>query len=149
MERTLLTVPNTLLRQKSKPLKEVDSYVKELAQFLLSQLELIDAAGLAAVQYGELVRLIVVRFQGIERVFVNPEIATRSEKAHWLPEGCRSIPGLVFAVKRPKIVKVKGLNLDGEWHSLKAHDILAQLLCHEIDHCDGLMIDKTGRLLSS
>lgn len=148
-ERTLLTVPDVRLRQKSTPIKEVDSYVKELAHFLLSQLGLVSAIGLAAVQYGELVRLIVVRVQGIEKVFVNPEIVTRSEKTNLSAEGCRSIPGKIFAVKRPKIVKVKGLNLNGEWHSLKAHDLLARVLYHEIDHCDGTMIDEIGQFFRS
>jgi peptide deformylase len=152
MERILLTVPDTRLRQKSESVKEVDAYVKELAQFLLGQLDLRETAdlvpvGFAAAQYGELIRLIVIRFRGIEKVFVNPEIVKRSEKTYRATESCMSIPGRYFYVERPKIVKVKGLNLDGKWHSLKGHDVLAQILCHEIDHCDGVLIDRIGQSL--
>lgn len=153
MERTLLIAPNDIrLRQKSEPVKEVDAYVKELAQFLLGQLDLRQIigfvpVGFAAVQYGEMVRLIVIRFQGIEKVFVNPEIVKRSQKTHRVTESCMSLPGRYFYVKRPKLVKIKGLNLNSEWHSLKGHDALAQILCHEIDHCDGVLIDQIGQSL--
>lgn len=62
-------------------------------------------------------------------------------------EGCRSIPGRLYLVRRPKIVKVKGMNLDGEGVAIKGHDLLATVLKHEVDHLDGVLIDSIGRLI--
>lgn len=141
MNRELLTIPDMRLRQKCKSIENIDSYVKELAQEMLSQLTPRKAVGFAAPQFGELVRLIVVRVRGLEVVLINPEVVkTRGE--HVAVEGCRSIPGKLFAVPRPKLVKVRGLGLDGQVHSVKGHDLLAQVLLHEMNHLDGLLIDR-------
>ena len=145
--RKLLKVPDERLRQKSRPVEKIDDYVTEVAQFLLDQLAPTESIGLAACQYGEMIRLIVVRIQGIERVFVNPALVKKSDKTHLLSEACRSIPGKKFAIERPKIVKIRGLGLDGEMHSLKGHDLVAQCLCHELDHLDGVLIDTIGRYI--
>lgn len=144
-KRVLLTVPNERLRKVSRLVTDPrDVYVRELAEYMLSQLESLHAVGLSAPQFGELGRLIVVRLQGIELVLVNPEIMKRKGE-HVVIEGCTSIPGRVFAVKRPKIVGVRGVGLDDKMHSVKGHDLLAQVLCHEIDHLDGVLIDKIGK----
>lgn len=143
--RVLLTVPDERLRKVSRPFADpCCAYVRDLAEYMLSQLEPLRAIGLSAPQFGELSRLIVVRLQGIELVLVNPEI-TKRRGAHLVAEGCTSIPGRYFAVKRPKIVKVRGYDLDGKMHSVKGHDLLAQVLCHEVDHLNGVLIDQSGK----
>lgn len=143
--RVLLTVPNERLRKVSRPVTDPrDVYVRELAEYMFSQLESLHALGLAAPQFGELSCLIVVKLQGIELVLVNPEI-TKRKGEHLVTEGCTSIPGRAFVVKRPKIVKVRGYDLDGKVHSVKGHDLLAQVLCHEVDHLGGVLIDKIGK----
>ena len=146
--RKLLVVPDLRLRQKSEPVKSIDAYVKELAQEMLMRLSPMKAVGFSAVQFGELIRLIVVRVRGLEVVLVNPEIVKQVGE-HVVREGCKSVPGKLFAVKRPKIVKVRGLNLDGQVKAVKGRDFLAQALAHEVDHCDGVMIDKIGRFIGS
>jgi len=152
MNRVLLTVPNERLRAMSLPVADPrDVYVRELAEYMFSQLEPLRAVGLSAPQFGELDRLIVVRLQEhgalipqIELVLVNPEVVKKRGE-HTVVEGCTSIPGKHFEVKRPKIVKVRGIGLDGKMHSVKGHDLLAQVLMHEIDHLDGVLIDKIGK----
>ena len=147
INRVLLTVPNECLRAVSRPVVDPhDVYVRELAEYMLSQLEPLHAVGLAAPQFGELSRLFVARLCGVELVLVNPEVVKRRGE-HTVVEGCISIPGRHFAVKRPKIVKVRGLGLDGKMRSVKGHDLLAQIFCHEIDHLDGVLIDKSGEFL--
>jgi peptide deformylase len=145
--RELLKSPDLRLRQRSEEIPEIDDSVKELGQFLISRLGPADAVGLAAPQYGEQVRMIVVRVDTMtDMVIVNPVI-TKERGEHFVDEGCRSIPGKIFRLKRPKLVKVKGLNLDGKPITIKGHDLLAQILKHEIDHLDGIMIDSIGTLL--
>ncbi|MBA7707277.1 Peptide deformylase [subsurface metagenome] len=74
-------------------------------------------------------------------MLVNPEII--SEKGCVTKfEECFSIPDHVFIVTRPQIVKCRGLNLNGESVTIKGRDSLARLLKHEVDHLDGILIDK-------
>lgn len=152
MSRELLVVPDKRLRQKSKPIEEIDSYVRELAQDMLAYLDVViegrKATGFAAPQFGEMVRLIVIRLQGLEVVLANPVVA-KSIGTHRVTEMCRSIPSKLYWVERPKIVKVKGLALDGLTKTVKGRDLLASCLAHETDHCDGIMIDRIGDMLTS
>lgn len=145
--RELLTVErredNARLRVRSAPIVSVNSFVKSLAAEMLEQLKTLKAAGLAAPQFGELVRLIVLNVNGLEVVLVNPEVV-KTRDVHWVTEGCRSIPGKTFRLKRPKVVKLRGLDLDGRERGVKGHDFLAQVLVHEVDHCNGVLIDSLG-----
>ncbi|MFP3975884.1 MAG: peptide deformylase, partial [Dehalococcoidia bacterium] len=59
-------------------------------------------------------------------------------------EGCLSLPGIQKEIKRPKVVKAVGLDLDGRSISVKGPDLLAAVLCHEIDHLDGILITDKG-----
>lgn len=146
--RELIKVPDPLLRQKSQPVKEIDSSIRELAEFMKSRLGPTDAAGLAAPQFGELLRLIVVRIDTMtDMVIVNPEVI-RERGEHFVIEGCRSIPGKQYKLKRPKIVKVKGLDLNDKEVTVKGRDLLAQVLRHEVDHLDGVLIDSIGKLIT-
>jgi len=146
MNKKLLIIPDERLRQKSEPVKNVDGYIHELSQFMLDQLEPQHAAGFAAPQFGELVQVFVARLYGLEIVLINPTIIKQS-KTHLVTEGCKSIPNKLYAVKRPKIVKVKGIDLNGEVKTVKGHDFLAQVLCHETDHLHGILIDSIGGLV--
>lgn len=139
----LLLIPDKRLRQESKLVSDPScSYTKELAKYMLDRINP-PAVAFSAPQFGELVRLFVVKVQGIEAVFINPEI-TKKVGEHTVIEGCMSVPNRLFWVRRPKITKVKGFNLDGRPISMKGRDLLAQIFCHEIDYLDGLLIDKTG-----
>jgi peptide deformylase len=143
--RRLLVVPDARLRQKSEPVKEINEYVCELAQELLRKVDFHKAIGFAAPQFGEMIRLFVIRYQGLEVVMANPEIV-KEVGTHWMLEGCRSIPGREYSIKRPKVVKVRGLGLDGRIKTVKGHDTLAAALCHEIDHLNGILVDVKGVL---
>lgn len=146
--RELLTVErredNARLRVRSAPIASIDGFVKSLAAEMLEQLKTLKAAGLAAPQFGELVRLIVVNVNGLEVVLLNPEVV-KVRDLRWVTEQCRSIPGKTFRLKRPKVVKLRGLDLDGRERGVKGHDLLAQVLAHEVDHLNGILIDSLGQ----
>lgn len=144
--RELLTVPNNLLQVKCQTINRVDGEVKELATFLLSQLDPLKAAGFAACQFGVSKRLAVVRIYGIELVLINPEIV-KSSKLVFMCEECRSLPEKRYLVKRPKIVKVRYINLNEEDRRQRGHELLAQILCHEIDHLNGITVNTIGELI--
>jgi peptide deformylase len=108
--------------------------------------------GLAAVQVGEMNRLITIDVSHDEdarepRVFVNPEILWKSEEMSVYEEGCLSIPEFYEEVERPARVRVRYTNLAGEPEEIEADGLLATCLQHEIDHLDGvLFIDHISRL---
>ncbi|GAI76508.1 unnamed protein product, partial [marine sediment metagenome] len=150
--RELVKLPNELLRKKSNPVKKIDRKIKELALEMIDFLRLHrgDAArpvGLSAVQLGELVRVIAFRGnpQSQEelrvQVLINPEVVYL--KGHQVvSESCLSIPGRTFALRRAKLVKIRGLTLDGVVRSFRGRDLLAQVFQHELNHLDGILIDK-------
>jgi peptide deformylase len=107
--------------------------------------------GLAAPQVGINRRLIVVDVtsgeeQGRSMVLVNPELV-ESNGVQKGEEGCLSIPGFTAVVQRPMNVKVKAMDLDGNTIEVDAEDLEARVLCHEIDHLDGVLyLDRISRL---
>lgn len=58
-------------------------------------------------------------------------------------EGCLSIPDIWGMVKRPDKVVVNAINENGNKVEIKGEGPLARVLCHEIDHLNGILfIDK-------
>jgi len=152
--RELVKLPNELLRQKSKPVKEVDSEIKALARELVQFIDLHQAdnlrpIGLSAPQLGELVRVIAFRRNPVSideddiQVLINPTLVY-TKGFYVVGEACLSIPGKDFTVRRAKIVKIWGLTLDGVARSFRGRDLLAQVFQHELNHMDGILIDQVG-----
>lgn len=150
----LITLPNSLLRQKSKPVKKVDSEIKSLAQELVQFISLhradtLKPLGLSAPQLGELVRVIAFRRNPISideddiQVLINPKLVY-TKGFHLVRELCFSIPGKTFTLRRAKLVKIRGLTLDGVERGFRGRNILAQVFQHELDHLDGLLIDEVA-----
>jgi len=107
------------------------------------------AAAIAAPQIGCKVRMFVYKSNPLAvdspvMVVINPELVHAKEKCI-VEENCLSIPGKFFFVERYKMVKLKGLTLDGEVRIFKGTGMVAQILEHELDHLDGILIDKKGR----
>lgn len=148
--REIIKVPNPILHKVSKPVDNIDGYVRELAGEMLAYLSNvthIPCLGLAAVQLGELVRIIAVIWNMYSPDFrepviiINPEIVKRS-KIVQSQEGCFSIGDgtSLYLVKRYKQVKVIGLDLNGQRVAYKEHGLPSFALQHEIDHLDGKLI---------
>lgn len=154
MMRELLTVPNDILRTPCKPVVSINSEVKALANDLVSYMtehrgDKFVPFSLAAPQLGELVRIIVFypnpafKDRNAIEVLINPELV-KTRKFTILTESCLSIPGKNYLVRRARMVKVKGLSLNDRVKSYKAVDLFAQMLQHEINHLDGVLIDSIG-----
>ena len=154
--RGLVLLSNPALRQKSVEVKKVSSKIKKLAKELTEfldayQADNIRAIGLAAPEVGELVRLIAFRRNPFSvdlldiQVLINPTLVYAKD-FRLVTEMCLNIPGKKFTLRRAKIVKIRGLNLDGIQRTFRGHDLLAQVFQHELDHLDGILIDQTGEL---
>jgi peptide deformylase len=142
---SLVLTPNPILKMKSAPVEKVD---KELQFFLDDMLETMyheDGAGLAAVQVGVLKRIFIVDVgrkyeQDIKdpHFFINPEITFFSNEEIGMNEGCLSFPGARSVISRPKEIKVKYLDYDGNNREIEADDWMARAILHENDHLNGV-----------
>ncbi len=135
------------LRKRSREV-EIDDITSEKIQSLIDDmLETMynyKGVGLAAVQVGMLKRVIVIDVEDEKGpyVLINPQILkTKGEKE--CDEGCLSFPNQFGKVVRPTEVTVEFYDRNAKKEKLKAKDLLAQAICHECDHLEGvLFVDK-------
>ena len=151
--RQIREVGDDLLRKKSRPVEVIDEKIIQLLEDMHETLKSSkDGVGLAAPQIGILKRLIVIDLSeedGEIYKLINPVIV-KSKGEQVCREGCLSVPGMLGDVTRPKEVVVEALDVNGKKIRIKAQDLLAIVLCHEIDHLDGvLFIDKATELFDN
>ena len=132
-------VPDPILRQKSKRVRFIDKSIHRLIDNMLETMRSAPGVGLAAPQVGIPLRVAVIGLPGQEDiVLINPKIVRRSGE-RLVNEGCLSLPGYVGEVKRAVSVTVKGRDQNGKEIRIKADELLAQALEHEIDHLNGVL----------
>ena len=134
-----------ILKKKSRPVEVIDDKVRELVKDMIETMHKYDGVGLAAVQVGILKQIIVIdTYEDGSPVYVliNPEII-KTKGSREVEEGCLSFPNKFAKVKRPEEVIVRALDENGKKIEIKAKGLLAQAICHEIDHLNGeVFIDK-------
>lgn len=134
-------LPDPVLRQKAKKIPGVDPSIRKLIGNMIETMEEANGVGLAAPQVGVALRLIVIHLpeeDAKEIILVNPEIVKKSGERE-IEERCLSIPGYTGKIKRSCAVTVKGRNENWKEVRLKADELLAQALEHEIDHLNGVL----------
>jgi peptide deformylase len=153
--RTILAVPEKVLRRKARPVTKFDNKLQTLIDDMIETMRAAPGVGLAAPQVAVSEQLIVVEYGDDEDesipkklyVVVNPVISRMSADTEIGVEGCLSIPGLVGEVERPLAVTVKGLNRRGQAMTVKAKGWLARIFQHEIDHVNGVLFtDRADRI---
>ena len=151
--RPLVLLPDPLLRQVSKPVERIDDELRKFADDMLETMYDAPGIGLAAIQVGEPLRMLVLDVAEKDepknpQIFINPEIVKASEDEFNVhEEGCLSIPEYYAEVERPARIMVKALGLDGKEKLTEADGLLATCLQHEIDHLNGvLFIDHISKL---
>ncbi len=136
--RNIRTEEDAILRKKSRRVENFDERLFELLDDMADTMYNAEGVGLAAVQVGVLRRIVVIDVGDGLIELINPEI-TDEEGAQCDLEGCLSLPGKQGYTIRPKTVKVKAQNRDGNWCVYKGSDLKAKAFCHEIDHLDGIL----------
>ena len=129
-----------ILKKKSREVEVIDDKVRELIDDMVETMHKYDGVGLAAVQVGILKQIIVIDVYDENTPIVkliNPKII-KTKGQREVDEGCLSYPNKFAKVRRPEKVIVEGLNEKGEHVRIEAVDLLAQALCHEIDHLNGI-----------
>ncbi len=129
-----------ILRKKSKTVEKVDDKIRELLNDMLETMHKYNGVGLAGPQVGILKRVIVIDLYDEKGPLklVNP-ILIKTKGKQEVEEGCLSFPNQYAKMIRPEEVVVEALNENGEKVKIKAKGLLAQALCHEIDHLDGIL----------
>ena len=123
----------------------------ELGRVIMGMLDTMyrhDGIGLAAPQVGVEARIIVIDIEQDRhqaKVLINPEITWASLDREGITEACLSVPGHRPLVERAKAVKVHYYDAELFPSELEATGLLAQCLQHEIDHLEGLTIDRFPR----
>ena len=135
--------PDPVLQQRAKRVRSIDSSIHKLINDMLETMHSAPGVGLAAPQVGIPLRVIVIGLPDQEDIaLINPEIVRRKGE-RLLNEGCLSVPGYAGEVKRAETVTVKGRDQNGKEIRIKADELLAQALEHEIDHINGVLyIDR-------
>lgn len=133
-----------ILRKKTRRVENVDDEIRKLISFMVQAMYENQGAGLAANQIGlDLSMAVFDAGQGL-KILINPKI-TKSDGETVEEEGCLSFPGVFFKIRRPQYVEVEALDRFGRPQKIKARDLEARVICHEIDHLDGkLIIDRIG-----
>ncbi len=150
--RPILTVPNKILKQVSKPVDKVTDETRALMDDMLETMYDAPGIGLAAVQIGVPLNIIVMDLAKDDddpapQYFVNPEILELEDEQKPYEEGCLSVPEVFEDVDRSVRVKLKYLDYNGKAITEWAEDLYAVCIQHEMDHLKGvLFIDYLSRL---
>ena len=138
--REILELPAPILRERSRKIRRIDKRMMRLAHDLVETVKDAGGAGLSAPQVGELRRVIVIDIpeEDDTRIYFNPEIQRRGGNRK-VKEGCLSVPGYAANVQRSKWVRFTAIDHSQKLVKVKAEDLLAQAMEHEVDHLNGIM----------
>lgn len=133
-----------ILKKNSREVEVVDEKIQQLIDDMIETMHKYNGVGLAAVQVGILKRIVVIDIYDDNGpiVMINPVILeTKGEQE--VDEGCLSFPNQFAKVKRPAEVTAEYFDRTGKRMRVKAKELLAQAICHEVDHLNGeVFIDK-------
>ena len=133
-----------ILSKKSREVEKIDERLLDLIDDMIETMHKYNGVGLAAVQVGILKRVIVIDIDDGNGpiVLINPVIL-ETKGSREVEEGCLSFPNKFAKVVRPEEVVAEYTNREGKRVKVKAKELLAQAICHEVDHLEGeVFVDK-------
>lgn len=152
---SILLHPDPRLKKTCDPYAGVDAETRALADGMLDAMYEAPGVGLAAPQVGVTKRMFVMDCTDKDEepdpmVLINPEITWTSDETNVHNEGCLSLPELFEDVTRPKMVRMKFLDIDGKEQEEEFDGLWATCAQHELDHLNGvLFIDHLSRMKRS
>lgn len=146
----------SILRQKTKPILQIDDEIRKLAADMIETMHANNGIGLAAPQVfcdlAIFVTCIPIEgpdgkwIDGTDLVYINPKILSYSSQFATTKEGCISLPKLYLPVSRPVEVTIQAINLEGELFEATFSGLQATNFMHENDHLNGVLtIDRIDR----
>ncbi len=145
----ILHFPDPRLRNKAKPVAQVDDSIRRLVDDMLETMYEAPGIGLAATQVNVAKRVVVIDLSEDKNeplCLINPEILEK-DGVEQMEEGCLSVPGVYELVSRADHVRLRALGRDGKPFEMEADGLLAVCIQHELDHLDGkLFVDYLSSL---
>ncbi len=131
-----------ILRTRSRPITVIDRSITRLVADMLVTMRRAHGVGLAAVQVGVPLRVLIADPGTGPVALINPTVRRRWG-SQLGPEGCLSMPGVLASVRRSLGVVVEAQTVRGRSTVVRGTGLLARILQHEIDHLNGvLFIDR-------
>jgi len=142
--RPILVFGDPLLEAENLPVEDFGEELQSIIRDLFEAGWKAPGLGVAAPQIGVNLRLATIdlsvgRDPEARVVLANPKITRRQGRTS-LEEGCLSFPGLFTTIERPTAITVRAQNERGVWREIEADGLLAQAVCHEVDHLDGVLL---------
>lgn len=138
--------PDAVLRQKTLIVEKINGAIKELIKNMVETMKHYEGLGLAAPQVGVSQKIMVVNTgeaapngEKTIDVFINPRLK-RQQGKRVDEEGCLSLPGQYFKIKRAEAIELEALDENGQAIEFKTTGLLARIIQHEIDHLNGVLI---------
>lgn len=158
-ELPIVLAPGKILRQKAQKVTDFGPDLRSTVQDMIDTMRKYNGIGLAAPQVNINKKIIVAEYIPDRdpktgkftepaiplTVLVNPKITDSNRSIDSLDEGCLSIPNIELPVKRPTEVNVLAEDIDGNRVKIRAKDLLARILQHEIDHINGILIPERAQ----
>jgi peptide deformylase len=167
--REIIEIPDPRLKQVSKRVEQFGDELRTLVADMFETMYDAPGIGLAAIQVGVPLRVLVIDLQEPEgeaedcgddgcghdhrpsvrtpRVFINPDILDPSDDISIYNEGCLSVPEIYAEVERPASIRARWQDLDGAVHEEEMDGLMATCLQHEMDHLEGILfVDRLSRL---
>lgn len=146
----IVPYPHPALRWKSKPVTEINDYLRKTVREMFDLMYEAKGIGLAANQVALPWRFFIINLTGDptqkdeELVFINPEIVKRKGSVED-EEGCLSFPRLYANVRRAEEIVVEAFDLDGQGFQMTLDELAGRAIQHETDHLDGILFtDKVS-----
>lgn len=127
-----------ILRKTSREIGEITDRIRILLDDMVETMNDANGIGLAAPQVGVLRRAIIVDVGEGPIKMINPKILDK-EGSEVGVEGCLSVPNKSGTVERPESLRLEYLDEEGQKQNLEANGLLARVICHEIDHLNGIL----------
>ena len=132
-------IGDPVLRTVADPVTEFGPELAKLVADMTETMEDVDGAGLAAPQVGISRRVFTYRIDGVEGHIINPVLENSGDYQEDQVEGCLSIPGLGFPVRRFRSTRITGVDMHGNPVTVEGEGMLARCFQHENDHLDGIL----------
>jgi peptide deformylase len=145
----ILITGDPVLHSAASPVTVFDDTLRRLVADMFDTMEAAPGVGLAAPQVGVGLRLFVFSWTDDAGVLwrgsaINPQLlispidigeADEDEES----EGCLSIPGERYPLRRADLAVLSAVDIDGEPFEIRAEGWLARILQHEFDHLNGIL----------
>ncbi len=146
--RPITITGEPVLHNRALEVESITDEIRTLVSDMYDTMEAAPGVGLAATQVGVGLRIFVFDWHDGETLHrgeaINPTLELGPVSDEWPDEdteleGCLSIPGERYPLKRAETATLRATNLNGEAYEIVATGWLARIFQHEFDHLDGTL----------